>query len=222
MLDHHIQRTILYSLAYTDGLRFSDLKPEDIENKLFDYHLKKVLVAGYAEKSSDGLYRMTSEGKRIWKSLLKKQADFIDRAYSILFLVVRRSDDGAWLLYRRKAQPFLNMMGLMQAQPSPHEEIAKTSASTLLANTGLSGTFSPISSGYLRIFDGDTLESFTHYTLLVTEDVAGELIQNDEFGEYEWVMNPDFSTPDFLPTVSTLIQAYQDKQTGIIEKTFTL
>ena len=222
MIDHHIQRTILYSLAYTNGMRFSDLKPEDIENKLFDYHLKKVISAGYAEKSADGLYRLTSDGKRIWKSLLKKQANFIDRAYSILFLVVRRSSDGAWLLYRRKAQPFLGMMGLMQAQPSPHEDIATTSAATLLVNTGLTGTFTAVSSGYLRIFDGDVLESFTHYTLLVADDVSGDLSQNDEFGEYEWVSDPDFTEKNFLPTVSTLVTSYLDGQSGIIEQSFTL
>ena len=46
MLDHHIQRQIVYQLAFVDSLRFGELKPDDLDNKLFTYHLKKVVSAG--------------------------------------------------------------------------------------------------------------------------------------------------------------------------------
>lgn len=220
MLDHHIQRTILLALAYADGIRFSDLKPDDIENKLFDYHLKKVLHAGYAQKSEDGLYRLTPEGKRIWKSILKKQASLTEQAYSLLFLVVRRSSDGAWLMYKRTAQPFLGLMGFIQAHPDPRKTISESSHEALITNTGLSGDFRPVSSGYLKIFKDGAVESFTHFTLLSTEDVSGDLVQNDEFGEYEWVHDPHFSNDTFLPTVATLADAYRRNDGTIIDATF--
>jgi hypothetical protein len=46
MLDHHIQKSIVYDLAFAESLRFSDLKPPELENKAFTYHLKKVMKAG--------------------------------------------------------------------------------------------------------------------------------------------------------------------------------
>ena len=98
MLDHHIQRTIVYTIAFAEGMRFGGLKPDELDNKRFNYHLKKVIAAGYVAKNDEGLYTLTSEGKRVGKGALKKQSRLIDRAYSILLLCVRRESDGAWLL----------------------------------------------------------------------------------------------------------------------------
>src|SRR6187549_3745870 len=104
MLDHHIQRSIVYNLAFADSLRFGELKPYDIDNKLFTYHLKKVVSAGYAVKLESGEYALTPEGRRVGKGALKKQSHLIDRAYSVLLLSIQR-EDGAWLLYRRQTHP---------------------------------------------------------------------------------------------------------------------
>ena len=77
MLDHHIQRTIVYTLAFAESMRFGELKPDELDNKLFNYHLKKVIAAGYVAKNDEGLYTLTSEGKRVGKGALKKQSRLI-------------------------------------------------------------------------------------------------------------------------------------------------
>src|SRR5690606_40319316 len=52
--------------------------------------------------------------------------------------------------------------------------------------TGLDATFTALGSGFFRVFEDDKLESFTNFTLLVCEDVQGELHSDDELAEYFW------------------------------------
>lgn len=221
MLDHHIQRSIVYALAFSPSLRFSELQPDDIDSKLFTYHLKKVIVAGLVEKYDDGTYALTPEGRRVGKSILRRDR-FMDQAYSILLLVVRRPRDGAWLLYTRGTHPLIGLTGFMQATPMPTEDITVTAARTCQEKTGLTATFSTVSSGFFRVFEGDALESFTHFTLLVADDASGDLSANDEFGSYAFVTNPDFTSDTMLPTALTLSQLATDRSTPFVEKTFQL
>lgn len=51
---HHIQRSIILSLARTSPLRFSDLQPPRIPNNTFTYHLKKLISSGYIELTKSG------------------------------------------------------------------------------------------------------------------------------------------------------------------------
>jgi hypothetical protein len=222
MLDHHIQRTIVYTLAFADAMRFSELQPDDVDSKLFTYHLKKVIHEGYAIKNLDGTYSLTSEGRRVGKGALKKQSRFINRAYSILFLVIRRKSDGAWLLYKRGAHPLIGLSGLMHAQPNPIDSIIKTAQEECRRKTGLRGDFTVINNGYFRVYKDDELESFTHFTLLACDDIQGELSQNDELGEYYWQIDPDFTAADVLPTARVLAEAYLHHDQSFIEQTFRI
>jgi hypothetical protein len=220
MLDHHIQREIVYTLAFSEGLRFSELKPDTLENKAFDYHLKKVIAAGYVVKNGDGTYSLTSEGKRVGKGARKAQSRLIDRAYSTLLLAVRRPDDGAWLLTRRKVQPLFGLTGFMNASPRADQEITYTAAQVCWEQTGLSGTFVVHGHGYFRIYRDMELESFIHFTLLTCSDIRGELIQSTELAEYYWDTDPDFQAPGMLPNMQTLHRMSQALPGSFVEKTF--
>lgn len=222
MLDHHLQRTIAYRLAFTDGLRFSELKPDYIDNKAFTYHLKKVEAAGLIIKGEDGLYRLTPEGRRLGVHVLDTKQALVDRPESVLFLVVRRASDQAWLLYRRQTHPLRGLSGFMHAQPSAMELSVKTAADTLREKTGLTGNFETLGGGYFRMFRDNQLESFTHFSLLVCEDAAGELTPDDQHAEYYWSQDPDFTASDFLPNMQVLSEAYHNKQPFFIEKTLHL
>lgn len=222
MLDHYIQRDIVYQLAFTEGDRFSDLKPEGIENKLFNYHLKKLIVAGYVEKSSEGLYRLSPEGRRVGVGAFRDHHMSIDRAYSILIMAVRRSSDGAWLLYRRHTHPLRGLSGFMHTTPIALKDSVTRAKEECYEKTGLTGDFSVVGNGYFRVFENDELESFTHFTLLKCDDATGELIQNNDLAEYFWETDPDFSTEGVLPNMQTLHQLYLGEIGPFVEKTFYL
>lgn len=222
MLEHHIQKTIVYRLAFAEGLRFSELKPESLENKLFDYHLKKVVSAGFVEKSDDGTYRLTAEGRRLGKRIMDKQLAAADKAEPVLFLAVRRATDKAWLLYRRKTHPLLDRVGFMHALPNAEQSVLEVAHETCLEKTGINANFSVLGSGFFTTCDNDALESYTNFTFLISDDAAGDLSQNDEFAEYFWEDNPDFTEPRMLPNMKTLGNLHKAGELFFIEKTFDL
>ncbi len=222
MLEHHIQQAIIYRLARVDMLRFTKLKPDDLDNKLFNYHLKLVLKSGLAVKNSKGLYELTSEGRRVGTRVKMSFLALADRAHSALFLVVRRGSDGAWLLYTRKTHPLLGKTGFMHVEPNAYEPITHTATYDCVERTGLLCTFRTLGSGYFRVFDNNEQESFTHFELLVCDDASGELAVNDERADYEWVVDPNFSAEDMLPNMPKLVSLYQAGKPFFIEETYTI
>lgn len=220
MLDHYIQKNIVYALALAESMRFSDLKPDGLENKLFDYHLKKVIAAGFVIKADSGEYALTSKGRRVGKEVIKKNDQFLDRALSVLFLVVKRSD-GAWLLCRRKTHPLLDRVGFMHAHSDFIEHADVTAQKELLRKVGLDGEFTVRGSGYLRMYESDNLESFTHFTMLECLDPKGELQQLDELAEYYWQTDPDFSSSDLLPSIPLFVDKLAQPGLFYLEEDFS-
>lgn len=223
MLDHYIQRNIVYRLAFApNGLRFSELKPDEIESKLFTYHLKKTVIAGFVVKREDGHYVLTPEGRRLGTKVFDKQLSVADRAESVLFLVIRRQKDNAWLLYRRTVHPLIDRVGFMHTAPRYDVDSVIAAQEACKAMTNLNCDFEALGSGYFRVFDGEKLESFTHFTLLVCNDAQGELLSNDEKAEYLWETSPDFEAASMLPNMSTLAALYKIGKPFFIEKTFRI
>lgn len=75
--DHHLQSRILDVLHRHGVQSFSELKPDEIENSLFMYHMRKVMTRGIVEKTVDG-YRLTPAGAR-WVN----QTDIYQRAVQL-------------------------------------------------------------------------------------------------------------------------------------------
>lgn len=221
MLDHHIQRSIVYHLAFADSMRFGELKPDDIDNKLFTYHLKKVVSAGLVTKLENGEYALTPEGRRVGKGALKKQSRLIDRGYSVLLLSIQR-EDGAWLLYRRQTHPLFGLTGFMHAQPVADRTILETATQTCRDQTGLDAEFAVHGHGYFRVYDNDQLESFIHFTLLKCTQIQGELHQSSEQAEYYWDHSPDFAAPNMLPNMQILHKMSEAPAGTFADKTFYL
>lgn len=222
MLDHHIGRTIVYRLAFADRMRFSELQPDAVENKLFSYHLKKVVSSGYVQKNDDGTYSLTPEGRRLGIRVLDSQMSAVDRADSVLFLAIRRQNDNAWLLYRRKTHPLINRVGFMHASPIATESTVQTAARVCLDKTGIDAHFRVLGSGYFRVFEQAKLESFTHFTFLVSDDANGDIVQNDSTAEFYWDADPDFAASDMLPNMKLLGNAHKANQLFYIEETLSI
>lgn len=62
-IDHHIQTDILSNLLIKGPKNFSFLKPDEVENSLFMYHMRKLIDRGLVEKK-DGSYCLTPDGAR--------------------------------------------------------------------------------------------------------------------------------------------------------------
>ncbi len=222
MLDHHLQRSIVYRLALSHELKFSELKPDTIDNKLFTYHLHKVEKAGYVSKNEDGLYSLTPEGRRLGIRVLQNPQALIDQPESVLFLVIRRKSNGAWLLYKRKVHPLIDRVGFMHTTPNASENTIETAKKACKEITGLRCTFSVLGGGYFRVFEAGSLESFTHFSLLICENAEGTLVQNDDYADYYWQEQPDFTDKAMLPNMPTLAEYYAAGKPFLIEKTLQI
>jgi hypothetical protein len=62
-IDHYIQAQIVSQLYKQTERAFSDLKPDDVENSLFMYHMRKLINRGVVGKSNDG-FKLTTKGIR--------------------------------------------------------------------------------------------------------------------------------------------------------------
>ncbi len=222
MLDHHLQRAIVYELAFMERARFSELKPDGLDNKLFSYHLKKVLLSGLIIKSDDGSYSLTPEGRRFSTGVNEKnQSLIVERAHSVLYLVIRRKLDSAWLLYERKTHPMLGYKGFIHANPTSDKSVEQNAQDQVIARTGLRGTFTPLGGGYFTSIKDGVTESFTNFTLLYCEDAEGDLVQNDNKAVYFWANDLE-QIEQLFPSTFILRDKYLAKQAFFIQKTFQL
>jgi hypothetical protein len=62
-VDHYIQTDILSVLLRQGPKNFSALKPAELENSLFMYHMRKLIARGIVEKK-DGNFSLTAAGVR--------------------------------------------------------------------------------------------------------------------------------------------------------------
>lgn len=218
MLDHHLQREIHFRLSHADSLRFSELQPEGVENKLFDYHLKKTLLSGLVQKNEDGSYSLTPTGRRIGAGTLSRPSSTADKAYSLLLFGFQR-DDGAWLLYERSSHPQINRVGLPQYRPEARRSTLESSQA-FVSSIGLEAELSVHAHGYLRVFDeNDAVESFVHFTLLKgTCSSTIDQLPDD----YLWATEADFKNFDLLPSTSVLMKLLASPAGSFADETLSI
>lgn len=106
--EHHIQKKLFNKLVGASSLRYSQLKPKELEANLFMYHLKELMKMGLVEKL-DGKYALTPKGQ-LMATRFSIREEQIRIMPSTLSVIVLRSGD-EWLLYRRKRQPYIDAIG---------------------------------------------------------------------------------------------------------------
>lgn len=107
---HWIQRDIFKKLTVSDGLRYKDLKPKDVDGNLFMYHLNQLIKEKLIQKN-DKLYVLTGEGKSfVAKMSLAKGKETILPSNIVMIYMKNAKDE--LLLYRWSRQPYRNLVSL--------------------------------------------------------------------------------------------------------------
>ena len=110
MIENELQRIILNKVKFiVVGARYSELKPVDVENDLFNYHLQQLVKNEYLEKK-DEKYWLTPKGK----SLVTNMDDVTKKIYGGYKVSVYMCPvvEGKVLLHRRLKQPQYGYVGL--------------------------------------------------------------------------------------------------------------
>ncbi|MDQ6985066.1 MAG: NUDIX domain-containing protein [Candidatus Dojkabacteria bacterium] len=188
---HYIQIAILNKLLYKDNATYTNLRPfDDLENNLFNFHLKKLISLGYVKKE-DKSYALTNKGKES-ASIIDNDSKKIQRQGKILvaFCCVRENDGRKQvLLYKRLKHPFYNNQGFPSGKVKFGETINESVIRELKEETNLVITKKAelflIKHVVVKNLSGEIIDDKYFYNFKI-ENPKGDLQSNEE-GEFKWV-----------------------------------
>lgn len=201
---HHIQKSILDTLATSESSRYSDMKPKNMDGNIFSYHLKLLVADHYVLKHEDGLYSLSRKGKDY---IVHRYENSLLQAHSIFLIVIRRGDE--WLMRERLVQPLFGMSGFIHGEPDAGKPILETASERLKEKTGLSVQLSTHSSGLIKILKDDTVESFSHAIILTGQTNQDFNIPGDKTGRNFWLPTPDLQKANILPSCVDIIASLE-------------
>lgn len=201
---HHLQTQILYNLALHDGLKFSQLKPSDLESNQFMYHLKAVMAQGYVQKD-DALYKLTAKGIRYVNSLSFELMS--TRLQPVLkTMIFAENDKGEQLLYRFNRQPLRGRVGFVTGKVHYGETLEQAAARELREKSGLSADLSFAGQINSRNYDGIELLTHTFYFVFRAIKPTGTLTKSDLHGESFWGTLSSYRDNELMPGLSQIYQ----------------
>lgn len=132
---HWIAREILKKLAFTDGARYGELKPDGVEGNLFQYHARGLEREGLIARGSEG-YSLTEAGRRHVGDL--SLAGGMKRRVlpGVMMVVVARDMSGQWLLFRWRRWPWRGLVGLVGGRHTAGRPAVEVAAEQLRNKTG--------------------------------------------------------------------------------------
>jgi 8-oxo-dGTP pyrophosphatase MutT (NUDIX family) len=185
---HPIQLAILESLRRSSAaLRYRDMRPADIENDIYNYHLRYLTQQGLVEKRA-GKYALNDAGK---KQLVELNPYHESNRFKIAALCLVMQDDR--LLYQKRVrQPFAGQSGLIGGGIHRGETAVAAAKRRLFEEAGLAADFTLL--GLIRKMRFDSqgdLYTDILFHVCVAHNPAGNLVEQNEFGRHYWLTAPE-------------------------------
>jgi ADP-ribose pyrophosphatase YjhB (NUDIX family) len=205
---HYIQQRIFHQLAHQSSLRYSELKPVEMEGNIFMYHLRSLMKAGYVEKGDDGRYRLTSLGAQYAEGLSMESMKPRLQP-KIVTLLVCRNAAGEYLFLRRKKQPLFGLAGFPYGKLHMGETVAEAAARELKEKTGLSCDLTHRGDGYITTKQTGQPTSEIMFHLFYGENPTGQLITESKLGSAFWAPQAQIDHT-FMPSVTALLSLLKE------------
>jgi 8-oxo-dGTP pyrophosphatase MutT (NUDIX family) len=204
---HYIQLAILKKLLFSEGLKFSELKPfEDIETNKLSFHIEKLIQLGHVIK--DGIiYKLTESGKEFANRMdtdnaqMKKQG----KIGIIMCCMKTDGDEPEFLIYTRKKHPFFGSQGYSSGKVWYGERTWETAIRELKEETNLDAAEKPtlFTIEHHLVYDKNSKELredkyFYFYRFI---NPKGNLKSNEE-GSFEWVKESELEKYFVKPFVT--------------------
>jgi 8-oxo-dGTP pyrophosphatase MutT (NUDIX family) len=188
---HPIQQSILEDLRVSSiGLRYTDMKPDGVENDLYNYHLQYLVKHELVTKNDDR-YRLSLDGKRhlIELNPLDDSGQSSRFKLASLCLLTRGTGDKMEVLYQeRLRQPFYGHWGLIGGGIKRGEPALETAARRLREEAGLVAKFTLF--GMIRKIHFERsgqLGSDILFHICLSDIYNGNLERHNNFGNQSWV-----------------------------------
>lgn len=195
---HHIQRQIIEKLTFAPSLKFSQLKPDGLESNIFTYHLRQLIQQKLVEKTDDG-YTLAPAGLTYVDSLsftnLKPR-----KQPKLVTIIALQNNAGQWLLAKRKIQPFIGRLMLINGKQHFGEDPESHAIRELEEKTDLKIDLTRRGLADIQISNADEV-LLTHVVGHVYQGKidATELPADSERFHYQWCDQKDLQDPDVMP-----------------------
>jgi len=158
---HHIQKSIIISLARTSPLRFTDLQPPRIPNNAFSYHLKKLIDGGYVELTDKGYVATRKALKLVVFGVNNAKTP---RTPDLITLLYIENIQGEVLLVNRNHRPFQGWYGIPGGLIHYDETVDEAARRELFEKTTIDTKKSLKAIGTLdfRYAEAETNDIFVH------------------------------------------------------------
>lgn len=219
---HKIQNTILNRLSISSPLPYSKLKYKSTEGNVFTYHLNKLISQGFIIKSN-GLYELTAKGKFYLGRISKE--DLQPRIQpKIVTLIACTNDFEESLLYQRKKEPFIGMVGYPYGKIHLGESVQEAASRELEEKTGLVADLTHRGNAYLTIYqDGELMNQMLCH-IFNGSNCSGEIKKNSSIGKCFWKKVTDPHSEEYFPgfnDITTLLR-YGPKEHFFAEFTYNI
>jgi ADP-ribose pyrophosphatase YjhB (NUDIX family) len=194
---HPIQQHILRQLALGQEVKFSQLKPKNVESNLFMYHLRKLMMQGMVAKTAGG-YELSLEGCQYVDTT--SLSTFGARIQpKIVTFIACQNEAGQWLLYKRKHHPYSGRVGFPYGKIHLGEGIQAAAKRELHEKTGLSADLVHTGDAYITTYQNDELltQMFAH--VFIGKHPKGELLERSDIGECFWDTIENPTDARFIP-----------------------
>lgn len=207
-----LQNHIISRLKNADSLRYSEMKPADTPNDLYNYHLKSLLQKRLVEKSDTG-YRLTAEGQRHVADV-HHTSDQSNRLFKInvITIVSRQTDEGIEILNQvRGSQPSYGKVGVMGGTIIKGEPLLEAATRKLQEETGLSATFRLVGHERRITYKNDQLFSDVLFPICYADNFTGTVSDTD-YGRNFWapidkaILN-ESDPHDSITSIKTVLDA---------------
>ncbi len=191
-----------------ENLRYSNLKPNELDGNVFGYHLKRLIVDKYVTQESDGLYSLTAKGRDF---IVHRYEDPTRSAHSIYLIIVKNNT--SYLLRERKIQPLLGYAGFIHGEPNPGMSVIESAQKRLYNKTGLQMALEIRGSALITQFKNSELQSYSHAIILYGETEQEEISESDETGQNSWNNLED--NTNLLPSCHDIVTMIDEHKTWL-------
>jgi 8-oxo-dGTP pyrophosphatase MutT (NUDIX family)/predicted transcriptional regulator len=224
---HPIQLDILKKLVLNESQRFSDMRPPSVSSVHLTFHIKQLIAAGVVEKTTEGQYRLTTQGKEAASRLdIDTLQVKVEKQGKIGVLVIpSRVHKGVkqFAMQQRLKHPFFGFWGFVTGKIKRGESVQESAARELEEEMGLTGTLVHKAIHHERIYDlADQLLDDKYFFIYTVEDSQGELLAFFDGGHNEWIEEEDMRTRDVFYDMDDLLAFAAEAVPRFTERSYTV
>lgn len=222
---NEVQAFIMGQLFMRGPLRFAQINTRAFASDQFSYHLRQLVKYGLVDKSTEGIYSLSVNGRSRAILLDTKSNRFIEQGFVACRVILAREHDGhkQYLMQHRTKVPYRGNISEPGGKILFGEDVLTAAKRNMLAETGL--TCSLELRGLVHFKDkylGRIVQDKFFFVVWAAQ-ASGTLLSNSETGENVWMTLEEIrSNPKTHQGVADMIAMAEAGAFGFAEQTHTV